>query len=154
MTVHADAESVLRSAQTVLLIDWRSPAVPYGLARAGFTVLSANVAAGTGASYTAHDMEPAPTAEGARVYGPEQTGGPGWLLLTPLADLPLSADLVVAYRPSPELPGIVETASRLGAGVWVEPDATSSQARHMAESAGIVYVEGTPILEALARHHA
>ena len=149
--MNTDPAAVLAAAQTILLIDWRSAAVPYRLATAGFEVLSANFAAGTAASYTAHDQDPSPVPEGASVYGPDRTGG-GWLVLARLADLPRSADLVVAYRPGEELPGIATLAVNLGAAaLWVEPDATSAEARTIAESKGLAYIEGTSILDAVGR---
>ncbi|GAA1535483.1 hypothetical protein GCM10009827_062230 [Dactylosporangium maewongense] len=59
-----------------------------------------------------------------------------------LADIPCHVDIVSVFRPAADAPGIVRDAAAAGAGaVWLEPGTVSPEARHLAEAAGLGYVE-------------
>jgi len=107
-----DADAVLRSARSVLVIDWPSRDVPDGLAAAGLTVVV--------------------------------KGGPG-----PLQPEPDHIDLVYAYRPAGELPGIAALAKELEAqAVWHEvalDEPELAEARRAVEAEGVAYVHGVDI---------
>jgi DNA-binding transcriptional LysR family regulator len=74
-------------------------------------------------------------------------GGPG-----PLQPKPDHIDLVYAYRPAAELPGIAALAKELGAqAVWHgvaldEPEL--AEARRAVEAEGLAYVHGVDIVQA------
>lgn len=126
-----DPHDLLRSARTVLLIDWPSRAVPDTLARAGFAVVSAD---GPDV-YNAYEL----------VDGEVQT--------RQVERPPESADVVYAYRPLDELGEIVELASELSARVvWMDhlDGGGSGQARAAIESAGMALVTDVSIVEAAA----
>jgi predicted CoA-binding protein len=140
------AERTLRSARQVLLVDWPSREVPQALAEAGYAVVVKG--------------------------GPEADAFTSWHLAggeVRRRDLggPLDhADLVYAYRPLDELPGIVQTALRLGAsavwrqsgldstgsrdpvGCWL-PATESQQGRQLVESAGLGYIDDVYIVDAV-----
>lgn len=118
-------------ARTVLVFDWPSPDVPDALARAGYDVV---VHGGPGPEdYSAYLL-----ADGEVVT--QRIGRP-----------PERADLVYSYRPLDELPAIVEQAQQLGAiAVWVQlPPEASSPARVIVEAAGLSYVDGPYLPDAV-----
>jgi predicted CoA-binding protein len=124
---------ILGEADAVLLVDWPSPEVPESLARAGYSVF---VKGGPGprdyAVRELHDDE---------------------VISRSLADRPERVDLVYAYRPLSELAGIVAIGKELGARVlWWQSDTQvadeSRQARELAESAGLAYVDDVYIADA------
>jgi predicted CoA-binding protein len=140
------AERILRTAHRVLLVDWPSTDVPQALAEAGYAVV---VKGG-----------PAPDAYSS------------WNLVDgevhprDLDELLDHADLIYAHRTLDELPGIVQTALRLGAGaVWRQsgldstgsrdpagcwlPATESEQGRRLVESAGLDYVDDVYIVDAV-----
>lgn len=139
------AERVLRTARRVLLVDWPSGDVPQTLTEAGYAVV---VRGG-----------PAPDAY-SRWYLAD-----GEVRRDPAAP-PDHVDLVYAHRPLDELPGIVQTALRLGAkavwrqsgldgngardplGCWL-PGTESQRGRRMVESAGLDYIDDVYIGDAL-----
>jgi predicted CoA-binding protein len=142
----SEAERILRSAHQVLLVDWPSRDVPQALAEAGYAVV---VQGG-----------PAPDAYSAWYLADGEVRR-GEL------DRPLDhADLVYAHRPLDELPGIVDTARRLGAtavwrqsgldragssdpvGCWL-PASESQQGRRLVESAGMHYIDDVYIVDAV-----
>lgn len=142
----SEAERVLRTARRVLLVDWPSREVPHTLAEAGYDVF---VKGG-----------PAPDAYSS------------WHLVDgevrrrDLAEPPDHVDLVYVHRPLDELPGIVQTALRLGAtavwrqsgldsngnrdplGCWL-PGTESQEGRRLVRSAGLNYIDDVYIVEAL-----
>src|SRR5215472_18237135 len=91
----SQAERILRVTHRVLLVDWPSRDVPQALAEAGYAVVVKG--------------------------GPAPDAYSGWYLADGEIrrgelDRPFDhADLVYAHRPLDELPGIVDTARRLGA---------------------------------------
>ncbi len=144
----AEADQILRSADSVLLVDWPSRDVPETLVRAGYQVF---VKGGSGPEdYTAQELR------GGEVLA-RLVGRP-----------PEHADLVYSYRPIGELPGVVAVARQVGAtavwhqsgrdsagaddprGCWL-PWAESQEARAIVESADLTYVEGPYIADAVRR---
>ena len=139
------AARVLAEARNVLVIDWPSRDVPASLAFAGYTVF---VKGGPGpADYTVWELE---------------SGEP---VSRPLGRALDHVDLVYCHRPFGELPGIIALAGRLGAralwwqtglisdgskdpsGCWVPPG-ESRQARELAGTAGLAYVDDVYIADA------
>ena len=125
--VPVTAEQVLRSARTILLIDFPSRDVPDALARAGLTVM----AQGGPGPQDFFSYEP----DGEEVREVRMGGRP------------TRADLVYVHRPEDELPSIVAEARDLGASaVWCENG--SDRARQVVEAEGLTYVDAPPIVEA------
>lgn len=59
-----------------------------------------------------------------------------------LADLGVTPDLVVVFRPSPEAPGVTRQAVEVGAkSVWLQLGIRSAEAAEIAADAGIAFVE-------------
>ena len=121
---------LLRSAHSVLVIDWPSRDVPDSLALAGLTVVAHE---GPGdEDYVRYEVE-----DGAVVVGPR---GPA----------PAQADLVYTFRPVEELPEILATARSLGAkAIWTQfvapSDEDARRARALVESAGLTYIDSPSI---------
>jgi predicted CoA-binding protein len=95
------ASEVLKSAHTILVIDFPSPDVPYALALAGFDVV---VRGGPGPEdYSVYEV-----VEGK--VETRHTGHP-----------PQKADLVYAYRPLTEIQQVIATAKALQAKtIWTQ----------------------------------
>jgi predicted CoA-binding protein len=93
--------AVLKSAKTLVVIDWPSKEVPELLARAGFEVI---VRGGPGSTdYSAYELTD------------------GKVVARPLGRQPEHADVVYSYRPLSELPGIISMARGLGAStIWTQ----------------------------------
>ena len=141
-----EAERILASAGSVLVVDWPSTDVPEALAKAGYSVL---VRGGPEPdNYSVHEL------------------CDGEIVSRDLGRPPDQVDLVYCHRPLDELPGIVAIAKEIGAqalwyqsgfasstakdpkGCWVPEDA-SRQARILVESADLRYVDGVYIAEAV-----
>lgn len=59
-----------------------------------------------------------------------------------LSDVPEPVEIVLVFRPSAESPAIARQAVEIGArALWLQQGLTSAEARSIAESAGLVYVE-------------
>jgi predicted CoA-binding protein len=59
-----------------------------------------------------------------------------------LGDVPFSIEVVLVFRPSPEAAGIAREAVAIGAkALWLQQGIVSDEARRIAESAGLLYVE-------------
>jgi len=132
-----NAKGILKSAETVLVIDWPSKEVPELLARAG---LNAVVRGGPGPEdYSSYEVK-----SGEIVV--RRTGCP-----------PKRADLIYSYRPLSELPGIIATAKELGAKtIWYQSGVTATGgkdpkgcwvaeeeltlARNLVEAAGLHFI--------------
>lgn len=72
--------------------------------------------------------------DGGEILGREALGS--------LAELGDPPDLVVVFRPSDEAPAIAEEAIEVGApALWLQVGLESPAARHVAEAAGLAYVE-------------
>jgi predicted CoA-binding protein len=140
-----EAEQVLASATSVLIVDWPSRDVPDTLARAGYTVV----------------VKSGPEPENYSFYLVEndeiavRAGGP-----------PGRIDLLYFHRPLDELPGLIAMARETGAralwgqsglasagvkdprGCWV-PDDASRHARGLVEAAGLQYIDSVYIADAV-----
>jgi predicted CoA-binding protein len=112
---------ILNTSKTIAIVGAsRDPlkaggSVPEGLQRRGFRVIPIN-----------------PFADelfGERVY-------------RTLAEVPERIDLVDVFRPADEAPDIARQAVAIGAkALWLQLDIRSDEARRIAESAGLDYVE-------------
>jgi predicted CoA-binding protein len=139
-----EAERILKTASSALLIDWPSRDVPDTLAGAGYAVV---VKGGPEPdNYSAYEL-----SDGEVVR--RKIGRP-----------PEKVDLVYSHRPLDELPGIVEMARGFGAstvwcqsglarsgendpkGYWV-PEEKSQEARRIVESAGLTYIDDAYIAD-------
>jgi predicted CoA-binding protein len=70
-----------------------------------------------------------------------------------LADIPQPVGLVNVFRPSADAPDIARQAVAAGAkAVWLQLGITSTEAREIAESHGLLYVEDRCIAVERARH--
>ena len=59
-----------------------------------------------------------------------------------LAEVPEKVDLVDVFRPAADAPEIARQAVAIGAkALWLQEDIRSEEARHIAEEAGLDYVE-------------
>lgn len=138
--------AVLASATTFLVVDWPTRDVPEALTRAGYRVV---VRGG-----------PAPEDHAAFEVADDE------VVRRPLGRPPEHVDVVYAYRPIAELPGIVAAARAAGAtAVWIQSgldagggkdptgcwlsDADAAQARAIVEGAGLVYVDQPYIVDAV-----
>ncbi|HEY6175028.1 MAG TPA: CoA-binding protein [Kofleriaceae bacterium] len=142
----ATPQQILKTARSVLLVDWPSAAVPRSLLEAGLAVYGASPA-----GYTRAELVAEPPAD-LRSHPPERPGDTGHLVFRRLDHRPDHVDLVHAFRPPDEIAGILATqAIPLGAtALWLQPPVTSADARERAEAAGLDFVEGVDIVD-LAR---
>jgi uncharacterized protein len=70
-----------------------------------------------------------------------------------LADIPEAIELVDVFRPAAEAPDVVRQAAEIGAkAVWLQLGIVSAEARRIAESHGLLYVEDRCIAVERARH--
>src|SRR4029079_17115409 len=70
-----------------------------------------------------------------------------------LADVPEQVEFVNVFRPSAQTPDIVRQAVAVGAkAVWLQLGIASAEAREIAESNGLLYVEDRCIAVERARH--
>lgn len=140
------AEEIVRTATSVLIIDWPSREVPEALARAGLVTV---VAGGpVRDNYSAY-----------QVYSDE-------ISVRHVDRPPDHVDVVYAYRPLVELTEIVAVARDLDAtAVWIQsglaadgtkepsgcwmPKEWSRDARGVVESAGLVYIDSPYIADAV-----
>ena len=116
-----DTQALLRDFSVVAVVGLsRDPAkaahaIPAGLKAAGFRVVPVN-----------------PEAQ-------ELLGEPAYAALT---DIPFSIELVLVFRPARFAPAIAEQAVAIGAkALWLQQGIFSSEARNIAERAGLRYVE-------------
>ncbi|WP_431905379.1 CoA-binding protein [Amycolatopsis thermoflava] len=127
------AEEVLKAANTIAVVGLsRDPAkaahsVPAAMQAAGFRVIPVH-----------------PSADellGEKVY-------------RSLADIPEPVDIVDVFRPAREAPQVAEQAVAIGAKtLWLQQGIASAEARRIAESGGLNYVEDRciAVVRALAR---
>jgi len=124
---------VLQSVRTIAVVGASRDAskaggsVPAGLQRRGFRIIPINPYA---------DM-----LFGERVY-------------RSLLDVPERIDLVDVFRPAPDAPEIARQAAAVGArALWLQLDIRSTEARRIAEAAGMDYVEDqcTAVIASLYR---
>jgi len=145
--VFMDANAILHSAKTILVIDFPSPDVPETLARSLFRTV----------------VKGGPGPKDYSLYTVER----GSVLVLKVGSPPAHADLVYVHRPVAELAGIVEQARSLGAktlwmqsglakagvkdpkGCWM-PEEESREARRIAEGAGLTFLS-EPYIADVAR---
>jgi predicted CoA-binding protein len=139
---------ILKTVQTILVIDWPSKDVPESLARAGF--FHVIVRGGPGPTdYSTYELVGGKVVEHKSGRAPERV------------------DLIYSHRPLSELPGIIAMAKEIHAktiwtqsglsaaavndpkGCWV-PDNELQAARSLVEAAGLNYVS-QPYIGDLAR---
>jgi predicted CoA-binding protein len=116
-----DTQAVLRDFALVAVVGLsRDPskaahAVPAGLKAAGFRIVPVN-----------------PEAK-------EVLGEPAF---ASLRDIPFPIELVLVFRPARFAPAIAEQAAAIGArALWLQQGIVSSEARRIAQSAGLRYIE-------------
>ena len=131
MVARRSSREVLERSTTIAVVGAsRDPfkaggSVPEGLQRRGFRIIPIN-----------------PFAEvlfGERVY-------------RSLADVPEKVDLVDVFRPAADAPEIARQAVAIGAkALWLQEDIRSEEARKIAESAGLDFIqdECTAVVTAL-----
>ena len=120
-TVARKPDEILREARTIAVVGAsRDPSkaggsVPYSLQQRGFRIIPIN-----------------PYADelfGERVY-------------RSLSEVTEKVDLVDVFRPAADAPAIAREAAAIGAGaLWLQLDIRSTEARRIAEAAGMDYVE-------------
>jgi predicted CoA-binding protein len=122
-------EQILRSAKTVLLIDWPHQGVLRGLINAGLKVYG--YSPGRYSEATFEDSEP------------------GKIIFQKLNERPKSVDIVFIYRPEEEHMGIMENhVLPTGAKtIWLQPPVTSSVLKPAAERYAITIIEGVNIAD-------
>ena len=104
---------------------------------------------------SAHSVPAAMQAYGWRVipvnpHAAELLGEP---VYRTLADVPEPVTLVNVFRPSADAPEIARQAVAAGAkALWLQLDIVSAEARTIAESHGLLYVEDRCIAVERARH--
>ena len=118
--------AILKTAKSILLIDWPNKSVPLALIKSGFQVFCYSPD-----GYTVAELE-------------EQR-----LTFRGIDDPPLDIDIVNVYRPGEELPGIIEShVLPLGAKVlWLHPPLISELAKELAEKYGLILIQGVNIAE-------
>jgi uncharacterized protein len=116
-------ERILRTFETIAVVGAsRDPSkaahdVPRQLQRAGFRIVPLNP------------------------FATELFGAP---VYRTLAEIPFAIDTVLVFRPSAEAPAIARAAVAIGAkALWLQLGLHSEEARHIAEGAGLLYVEDT-----------
>jgi predicted CoA-binding protein len=114
-------ERILREFRTIAVVGLsRDPskaahAIPARMQRAGFRIVPLN-------PFVSNLL-------GEQAYGK-------------LADVPFPVEVVLVFRPSAEAAGIAREAVAIGAkALWLQQGIVSEEARHIAESAGLLYVE-------------
>jgi len=115
------SDEILRETTTIAVVgasrdpDKAGGSVPVGLQRRGFRIIPINPYADT--------------LFGERVY-------------RSLLDVTEKIDLVDVFRPAEDAPEIARQAAAVGArALWLQLDITSREARRIAESAGMDYIE-------------
>ena len=124
-----NTSEILRTAKSILLVDWASPEVPRSLVQAGFTVFCASPG-----RYSVVELS--------------ETGSPDFRRLN---ESPSHVDIVNVFRPENEHEGIVaHYVLPLGAKVlWLQPSIGSGTARRLSLEHGFDLVEGVDIAGAV-----
>ena len=131
--MNRSSHEILGSARTIAVVGAsRDPSkaggsVPEGLQKRGFRIIPINPYADT--------------LFGERVY-------------RSLLEVPERIDLVDVFRPAADAPEIARQAVAVGArALWLQEDIRSAEARRIAESAGLEYVEDecTAVIASLYR---
>jgi len=137
---------ILKSAKSILLIDWPHPEVPRALLNAGFAVFGYSP---NGYSMAQLVTELPPGFDEKKSFPSRNKEEKGYLIFQKLDHMPDAVDIVNVYRPEEELPGII-TNRVLPAGakvLWLHPPVTSVRGKEIASEKGIVCIEGVDIAE-------
>jgi len=142
-----EPERTLADATNILLVDWPSQDVPRALLESEFTVFGYSPHRYSTAELV--ESEPHDT-EDKSVFPPRDDNDIGHLVFRPFEGKPESIDVVYAYRPDDELPGIIERHVKpLGASVlWLHPSANSEVGTRLGAEHDIVVVKGADIAAA------
>jgi hypothetical protein len=148
MTVNINPNplQILKSAKSILLIDWPHPGVPRALLNTGFAVFGYSP---NGYSIAQVVAELPPGFDEKNSFSARNEAEKGYLIFQKLDHQPDAIDIVNVYRPDEELPGII-TNRVLASGakvLWLHPPVTSAQAREIAAEKGITFIEGVDISE-------
>lgn len=103
----------------------------------------------------AHSVPAAMQAYGWRVVpvNPHADRLLGEVVYRRLADLPGPCEFVNVFRPSAEAADVARQAAEVGAkALWLQLGIVSAEARQIAESAGLLYVEDRCLAVERARH--
>ncbi len=95
-------------------------------------------------SKAAHSVPAALQAAGFRIVpvNPEAKTLLGEPAFASLTDIPFPIELVLVFRPARFAPAIAEQAVAIGAkALWLQQGIFSAEARRIAKSAGLLYVE-------------
>src|SRR5438105_4994920 len=119
-----DPIRILRSARTILLVDWPSPSVPRALVEAKFIVVGFCPPRYSRIEVVAKSPD---EVEACSIVPPQDDGPSVCLAFRPMEVEPRDVDVVCAYRPAEEIPGIVARfVIPLGAkALWLQPPITS-----------------------------
>ncbi|HEY2823961.1 MAG TPA: CoA-binding protein [Gemmatimonadales bacterium] len=136
----ADPGAILKSARTVLLVDWPNSGVPRALLSAGLAVYGSSPAGYSRAELTT--KRPA-EAEGVNIVPLDG----GFLVFARLKEAPASVDIVSAFRPAGEMPGIVaaKVLPLRAKTLWLHPTIASPESAALARHHGFQIVEGVDI---------
>ena len=146
----SDPNQILRSAQSILLVDWASPAIPRKLVETGFTVFCAS----PGRYSIVELVSEPPEGINSSDIVPPQAGEKDYLVFRRLNDRPSHVDIVNVYRPENEHREIVAChVVPLGArALWLQPSIGSGTARPLAIEYGFELVAGVDITAAAPDH--
>ncbi|HEX3251984.1 MAG TPA: CoA-binding protein [Pyrinomonadaceae bacterium] len=142
----SNAKQVLRSAKSILLVDWASPAVPRSLVQAGFTVFCAS----PGRYSVVELVSESPNGIDSNDIIQPKENEKGYLVFRRLTEVPSHVDIVNVFRPENEHEGIfAKHVVPLGAKVlWLQPSIGSETARRLSLEHGLEFVEGVDISNA------
>lgn len=142
----SDSDQILKSAKSILLVDWASPTVPRTLVRAGFTVFCAS----PGRYSIVELVSELPEGIDSNDVVPPKENENRYLVFRRLNDRPSHVDIVNVYRPENEHEGIVlNQLVPLGAKtLWLQPSVGSDTARQLSVQYGFDLVEGVDIADA------
>ncbi|HJX91872.1 MAG TPA: CoA-binding protein [Pyrinomonadaceae bacterium] len=139
----SDPNEILRSASSILLVDWASPSVPRTLVVAGFKVFCA-----LPGRYSVVEVVPEPPqgVDSSDII-PPQPGEQGYLVFRRLNERHAKIDIINVYRPESEHAGIVANqVVPLGAKVmWLQPSVGCVTAFQLATEHGFDVVKGFDI---------
>src|SRR5581483_3040850 len=141
----ADPKQILAAAKRILLVDWPNESVPRTLIAAGFKVFGFSPKGYTEASVVSHQPE---KGDGISILPPANRDG-GYLVFRRLDEGPGNIDIVNVFRPTEEIPGIIETiAIPVGARIlWMQPPFASTEAVDLISAKGLELIEGIDIAD-------
>ena len=145
------AQSVLRTAKTIMLVDWVTPELPRTLIEAGINVTSYDTRNNTARSLTIASNESAIPEGMSRddIFRPGD-GQTGIMLSLPLPEPSKHVDLVCVSRLAEEAPEIARLAVTMGArALWLQSGIRSEEARNICEAAGLGFIDDSCIIGAV-----